>query len=143
MATADRAVLVFVKEFQWDPRPQPLQNSLTHHSNKLYFFFIFVIIISPFTVLVALARFGKFVIRLSSLGIVMLIIHVVFHFFLVSVLFWALAALVYPFKYQLGLVYESSTTSLNAQSFRDTVEEDPCRSGHRRESIDDDIMEFF
>ena len=31
MATADRAVVVFVKEFQWDQRPQPLQNGLIRH----------------------------------------------------------------------------------------------------------------
>ena len=34
MATADRAVVVFVKEFQWDQRPRPLQNGLIHHSLK-------------------------------------------------------------------------------------------------------------
>ena len=28
IATADRAVVVLVKEFQWDQRPQPLQNGL-------------------------------------------------------------------------------------------------------------------
>ena len=39
MATADRAVVVFVKEFQWDQRPQPLQNGLIHHSPKIYFVF--------------------------------------------------------------------------------------------------------
>ena len=31
IATADRAVVVLVKEFQWDQRPQPLQNGLIHH----------------------------------------------------------------------------------------------------------------
>ena len=31
MATADRAVVVFVKEFQWYQRPGPLQNGLIHH----------------------------------------------------------------------------------------------------------------
>ena len=33
-ATADRAVVVFVKEFQRDQRPQPLQNSLIHHPSN-------------------------------------------------------------------------------------------------------------
>ena len=35
MATADRAVMVFVKEFQWDQRPQQLQNGLIHYSTKI------------------------------------------------------------------------------------------------------------
>ena len=39
MATADWAVVVFVKEFQWDQIPQPLQNHLSHHSTKISFFY--------------------------------------------------------------------------------------------------------
>ena len=35
MATADREVVVFVKELQRDQRPQPPQNSLIHHSPKI------------------------------------------------------------------------------------------------------------
>ena len=35
MATADRAVVVFVKEFQWDQRPKPLQNGLINHSHQI------------------------------------------------------------------------------------------------------------
>ena len=35
MATADRAVVVFVKEFQWDQRRQPLQNGWIHHKLKI------------------------------------------------------------------------------------------------------------
>ena len=31
MGTAGKAVMVFVKEFQWDQRPQLLQNGLIHH----------------------------------------------------------------------------------------------------------------
>ena len=31
MVTADRAVSVILKEFQWDQRPRPLQNGLIHH----------------------------------------------------------------------------------------------------------------
>ena len=46
MATADRAVVVFVKEFQWDQRPQPLQNGLIHHSTKIYLVFFFNLIIN-------------------------------------------------------------------------------------------------
>ena len=30
-----KAVVVFFKEFQWDQRPQPLQNYLIHHSTKI------------------------------------------------------------------------------------------------------------
>ena len=39
MATADRAVVVFVKEFQWDQRPQQLQNGLIHQLPKSYLVF--------------------------------------------------------------------------------------------------------
>ena len=35
MATADRAVVVFVKEFQWNQRPQPHQNGLILHKPKI------------------------------------------------------------------------------------------------------------
>ena len=31
IATADRAVVVLVKEFQWDQRPRPIQKGLIHH----------------------------------------------------------------------------------------------------------------
>ena len=39
MAPADREVVVFDKEFQWDQRPQPLQNGLIHHSTKKFYVF--------------------------------------------------------------------------------------------------------
>ena len=37
MATADRAVVVFFKEFQWDQRYHPLQFGLIHHSHTINF----------------------------------------------------------------------------------------------------------
>ena len=37
LATADRAAVLFVKEFQWDQSPQPLQNGLFHYSQKKLF----------------------------------------------------------------------------------------------------------
>ena len=36
MAKADRAVVVFVKELQWDEGPQPLQNNSIHLNQKLF-----------------------------------------------------------------------------------------------------------
>ena len=36
MATADSAVVVFVKEFQWDEGPQPLQNDSIHLNQKWF-----------------------------------------------------------------------------------------------------------
>ena len=35
MATALRAVVVIVKEFQWDQRPGPLQNGLIYNSTEI------------------------------------------------------------------------------------------------------------
>ena len=43
MATTDRAVVVFVKELQWDQKPQPLQDGLIHHSPQIYYVFTQVI----------------------------------------------------------------------------------------------------
>ena len=38
MATADRVVVVIIKEFQWDQTPQPLQSGLIQHSQKNNFY---------------------------------------------------------------------------------------------------------
>ena len=39
MATADRAFVMFVKEFQCNQQPRPLQNGLIHHSPKINYIF--------------------------------------------------------------------------------------------------------
>ena len=42
MATAYRAIVVFVKEFQWKQIPQPTKNNLIHHSTKIYLVFFYL-----------------------------------------------------------------------------------------------------